>query len=94
MTCSSRAPQTSIIDLLNARGKNSELSLVGKPAVIFIVGVNGAGKTTTIDKLASKFGNEGAKVGEGARLRVACRQGGERGMMSGVRVRFSDWGQG
>jgi fused signal recognition particle receptor len=37
--------------------------LEGEPAVVFIVGVNGAGKTTTIGKLASKFGNEGAKVG-------------------------------
>jgi fused signal recognition particle receptor len=54
--------KVSIIELLNARGKSSELRLEGEPAVVFIVGVNGAGKTTTIGKLASKFGNEGAKV--------------------------------
>ena len=54
--------KTSIIELLNARGKSSELSLTGQLSVVFIVGVNGAGKTTTIGKLASKFNNEGAKV--------------------------------
>jgi signal recognition particle GTPase len=46
----------------------SELVLKGTnggPAVIYSVGVNGAGKTTTIGKLASKFGEEGAKVGLG-----------------------------
>ncbi|KAG1662202.1 hypothetical protein FOA52_015828 [Chlamydomonas sp. UWO 241] len=57
--------KASIVQLLETRGKNSELALHGTnggPAVIFIVGVNGAGKTTTIGKLASKFGEEGAKV--------------------------------
>eukprot|EP00195_Chlamydomonas_chlamydogama_P017732 CAMPEP_0202891100 /NCGR_PEP_ID=MMETSP1392-20130828/1267_1 /ASSEMBLY_ACC=CAM_ASM_000868 /TAXON_ID=225041 /ORGANISM="Chlamydomonas chlamydogama, Strain SAG 11-48b" /LENGTH=365 /DNA_ID=CAMNT_0049574775 /DNA_START=27 /DNA_END=1124 /DNA_ORIENTATION=- len=54
--------KSSIIELLNARGKSSELALAGKPAVVFIVGVNGAGKTTTIGKLAYKFSQEGAKV--------------------------------
>lgn len=40
--------QASIVDLLNKRGKGSELSLRGKPALVLIVGVNGAGKTTTV----------------------------------------------
>lgn len=54
--------KSSIVDLLNGRGKSSELSLTGQLSVVFIVGVNGAGKTTTIGKLAAKFGNEGARV--------------------------------
>lgn len=40
--------QESIVELLNRRGKGTELSLRGKPSLVLIVGVNGAGKTTTV----------------------------------------------
>ncbi|KXZ50743.1 hypothetical protein GPECTOR_15g428 [Gonium pectorale] len=56
------ALKTSIVELLNARGRSSELKLAGRPAAVLIVGVNGAGKTTTVGKLAYKYGKEGAKV--------------------------------
>jgi fused signal recognition particle receptor len=36
-----------------------ELNLVGKPAVILVVGVNGSGKTTTIGKLAHLLKRQG-----------------------------------
>ena len=60
--------------------------------MIFIVGVNGAGKTTTIGKLASKFGNEGAKVGGGLGCGLLAgkeAKGGwsGSGLAVGVRVR-------
>jgi fused signal recognition particle receptor len=42
------------------------LALVGKPAIIVIVGVNGTGKTTTIAKLAKRFHDEGKTVTMGA----------------------------
>jgi fused signal recognition particle receptor len=35
---------------------------LGKPRVIFFVGVNGVGKTTTIGKLANRFKSEGKNV--------------------------------
>ncbi|PNH08219.1 Cell division protein FtsY, chloroplastic [Tetrabaena socialis] len=54
--------KASIVELLTARGRSSELKLQGRPAAILIVGVNGAGKTTTVGKIAYKYGKEGAKV--------------------------------
>ncbi len=53
----------SIVDVLNASGRSSDLQFPdAKPAVLLIVGVNGGGKTTTIGKLAYKYGSEGVKV--------------------------------
>ncbi len=43
-----------------------ELALVGKPAVILVVGVNGSGKTTTIAKLAHRLTEDGKTVILGA----------------------------
>jgi fused signal recognition particle receptor len=42
--------------------KPRELSLIGKPAVILVVGVNGTGKTTTIAKIAARLKDDGKKV--------------------------------
>ncbi len=39
-----------------------ELSLQGKPAVVFVVGVNGTGKTTTIGKLAALLRKQRKRV--------------------------------
>lgn len=40
-------------------GRDRELSLVGSPAVILVVGVNGTGKTTSIAKIAARLSERG-----------------------------------
>lgn len=47
-------------------GKDRDLELEGKPAVILVVGVNGTGKTTTIAKLAKRLKDGGSTVTLGA----------------------------
>ena len=47
-------------------GKDRDLRLEGKPAVMLVVGVNGTGKTTTIAKLAKLLQDDGKKVTLGA----------------------------
>ncbi|MDE2572228.1 MAG: signal recognition particle-docking protein FtsY [bacterium] len=41
---------------------NQRLELLGRPAVVLVVGVNGSGKTTSIGKLAAQLGHEGKRV--------------------------------
>jgi fused signal recognition particle receptor len=43
-------------------GRDRELRLDGRPAVVLVVGVNGSGKTTTIAKLARLLSAEGRTV--------------------------------
>lgn len=47
-------------------GKDRELHLEGKPAIIIVVGVNGTGKTTSIAKVAARLVDEGRSVLLGA----------------------------
>lgn len=47
-------------------GRDRDLHLQGKPAVILVVGVNGTGKTTTIAKLAKRLQEGGSNVTLGA----------------------------
>ena len=53
-----------VYDILVAQ--NESIELIGKPHVIFVIGVNGAGKTTTIGKLANFYREQGKKVLLGA----------------------------
>ena len=41
---------------------NQPLDVLGRPAVILVIGVNGVGKTTSIGKLAARYVSEGKKV--------------------------------
>lgn len=43
-------------------GDSQPLQLVGKPAVVLVIGVNGVGKTTTIGKLAAGYVRSGKRV--------------------------------
>lgn len=47
-------------------GKDRELHLEGKPAIVVVVGVNGTGKTTSIAKVAARLVGEGRSVLLGA----------------------------
>ncbi len=47
-------------------GRDRELHLTGKPAVVLVVGVNGTGKTTSIAKLAKRLTDSGATALLGA----------------------------
>ncbi|MEI6285871.1 MAG: signal recognition particle-docking protein FtsY [Bacillota bacterium] len=53
-----------VYDILVAQNGSTEL--LGKPHVVFVIGVNGAGKTTTIGKLANYYRQQGKKVLLGA----------------------------
>jgi len=51
-----------LIDLLEPRAVDLEITADKQPFVILMVGVNGAGKTTTIGKLARRFKQQGLNV--------------------------------
>ncbi len=53
------------LDLI-MEGRERELRLDGRPAVVLVVGVNGTGKTTSIAKLARKLTDDGRSVLLGA----------------------------
>lgn len=54
------AVETALIGMLADRDRS--VSLVGRPAVVLVVGVNGTGKTTSIAKLANRMQAEGHRV--------------------------------
>ena len=52
--------QDELVHVLERR--NRELRLIGKPAIVLVVGVNGGGKTTSTAKLAALLQRDGSKV--------------------------------
>lgn len=51
-----------VAEMLAPVARPLDLSGVGKPAVVLMVGVNGTGKTTTIGKLARQYRDQGLRV--------------------------------
>ncbi len=51
-----------LLDILKTDSENSGIKIVGKPAVIMVIGVNGVGKTTSIGKIADMYRREGKRV--------------------------------
>ena len=69
-----RALRDELLNLLDREGR--ALALVGRPAVVIVVGVNGTGKTTSIAKLASHMKSLGMEplLGAADTFRAAADQ--------------------